>query len=56
MYESMTGDLSRWMSAVSDIEQKKSQLRSPIFRGVGSVEQEALEAFAKKKLEEQDIA
>ena len=54
--ESMTGDLSRWMSAVSDIEQKEKQAKNPpIFRKVfGSVEQEALEAFAaKKKLEEQ---
>ena len=54
--ESMTGDLSRWMGAVSDIEQKeKSSKNPPIFRKVfGSVEQEALEAFAaKKKLEEQ---
>ena len=54
--ESMTGDLSRWMGAVSDIEQKeKSAKNPPIFRKVfGSVEQEALEAFAaKKKLEAQ---
>ena len=54
--ESMTGDLSRWMSAVSDVEQKeKSAKNPPIFRKIfGSVEQEALEAFAaKKKLEEQ---
>ena len=54
--ESMTGDVSRWMGAVSDIEQKeKSAKNPPIFRKVfGSVEQEALEAFAaKKKLEEQ---
>ena len=54
--ESMTGDLSRWMGAVSDIDQKeKSAKKPPIFRKVfGSVEQEALEAFAaKKKLEEQ---
>ena len=54
--ESMTGDLSRWMRAVSDIEQKeKASKNPPIFRKVfGSVEQEALEAFAaKKKLEEQ---
>ncbi len=54
--ESMTGDLSRWMSAVSDVEQKEKQAKNPpIFRKVfGSVEQEALEAFAaKKKLEEQ---
>ena len=54
--ESMTGDLSRWMSAVSDIEQKEKAAKNPpIFRKVfRSVEQEALEAFAaKKKLEEQ---
>ena len=54
--ESMTGDLSRWMSAVSDVEQKEKQAKNPpIFRKVfGSIEQEALEAFAaKKKLEEQ---
>jgi hypothetical protein len=54
--ESMTGDLSRWMGAVSDVEQKEKQTKNPpIFRKVfGSVEQEALEAFAaKKKLAEQ---
>ena len=54
--ESMSKDLSKWMGAVSDIEQKeKSAKNPPIFRKVfGSVEQEALEAFAaKKKLEEQ---
>ena len=54
--EQMSGDLSKWMGAVSDIEQKeKSAKNPPIFRKVfGSVEQEALEAFAaKKKLEEQ---
>ena len=54
--EQMSGDLSKWMSAVSDIEQKEKQAKHPpIFRKVfGSVEQEALEAFAaKKKLEEQ---
>ena len=54
--ESMTGDLSRWMGAVSDIEQKETSAKHPpIFCKVfGSVEQEALEAFAaKKKLEEQ---
>ena len=54
--EQMRGDLSKRMSAVSDIEQKEKQAKNlPIFRKVfGSVEQEALEAFAaKKKLEEQ---
>ena len=54
--EQMSGDLSKWMGAVSDIEQKEKRAKNPpIFRKVfGSVEQEALEAFAaKKKLEEQ---
>ena len=54
--QQMSGDLSKWMSAVSDIDQKeKSAKNPPIFRKVfGSVEQEALEAFAaKKKLAEQ---
>ena len=54
--ESMSKDLSRWMGAASDIEQKNKQIKNPpIFRKVfGSVEQEALECFAaKKKLEEQ---
>ena len=54
--ESMTGDLSRWMGAASDIDQKhKSTKKPPMFKKVfGSVEQEALEAFAaKKKLAEQ---
>ncbi len=54
--ESMTGDLSKWMGAVSDIDQKhKSSKQPPLFKKVfGSIEQEALEAFAaKKKLEEQ---
>ena len=54
--ESMSNDLSRWMGAASDIDQKNKQVKNPpIFRKVfGSVEQEALEAFAaKKKLAEQ---
>ena len=49
--ESMTGDLSRWMGAVSDIEQKeKSAKNPPIFRKLfGSVEQEALEALPLRR-------
>ena len=54
--EQMSGDIGRWMGAVSDIDNAEKQAKNPpIFRKVfGSVEQEALEAFAaKKKLEEQ---
>lgn len=56
--ESMTGDLSRWMGAVSDIDNAAKDTANPgMFKkvfGGGSVEQEAIEAFAaKKKLEEQ---
>ncbi len=54
--EAMSGDLSKWMGAVSDIEQKHKKTKNPpMFRKVfGSIEQEALEAFgAKKKLAEQ---
>ena len=51
--ESMSQDLSRWMGAVSDVDNAKNP---SVFRKVfgGSVEGEAIEAFAaKKKLEEQ---
>ena len=56
--ESMTQDLSRWMGAVSDVDAAHKSAKNPtMFRkvfGGGTVEQEALEAFAaKKKLEEQ---
>tara|TARA_R100000234_G_scaffold118195_1_gene98150 strand:- start:221 stop:718 length:498 start_codon:yes stop_codon:yes gene_type:complete len=56
--ESMTQDLSRWMGAVSDVDAAHKSAKNPtMFRkvfGGGSVEQEAIEAFAaKKKLEEQ---
>ena len=56
--ESMTQDLSRWMGAVSDIDNAAKTAKNPgVFKkvfGGGSVEQEAIEAFAaKKKLEEQ---
>ena len=56
--ESMTQDLSRWMGAVSDVDAAHKSAKNPtmlrkVFGG-GTVEQEALEAFAaKKKLEEQ---
>ena len=51
--ESMSQDLSRWMGAVSDVDNAENP---SVFRKVfgGSVEGEAIEAFAaKKKLEEQ---
>ena len=56
--ESMTQDLSRWMGAVSDVDNAAKTAKNPgVFKkvfGGGSVEQEAIEAFAaKKKLEEQ---
>ena len=55
--ESMAGDLSRWMGAVSDIKKadeynKKPPLFKKLFAG-GSVEEEAMEIFmAKKKAED----
>jgi len=55
--ESMSQDLSRWMGAVSDVDAAHNSAKNPtVFRKVfgGSVEGEAIEAFAaKKKLEEQ---
>ena len=54
--ESMAGDLSRWMGAVSDIQKadqynKKPPLFKKIFNA-GSVEEEAMQIFmAKKKAE-----
>ena len=56
--EAMSQDLSRWMGAVSDIDNAHKSAKNPsmlkkVFGG-GSVEQEAIEAFAaKKKLEAQ---
>ena len=51
--ESMSRDLSRWMGALSDIEQAEKEAKNPpIFRKIISsktVEQEAIEAFAAKK-------
>ncbi len=55
--ESMAGDLSRWMGAVSDIKKadeynKKPPLFKKMFQA-GSVEEEAMEIFmAKKKAED----
>ena len=56
--ESMSQDLSRWMGAVSDVDAAHKSAKNPtMFRkvfGGGTVESEAIEAFAaKKKLEEQ---
>lgn len=56
--ESMAGDLSRWMGALSDLEQAEKEAKNPpifkkLFAGK-SVEQEALEIFAaKRKAQEQ---
>ncbi len=51
--ESMAGDLSRWMGALSDIEQANKEAKNPpIFKKIlsgKSVEQEAIEAFAAKQ-------
>ena len=55
--ESMSQDLSRWMGAVSDVDAAHKSAKNPtvFWKGFGgSVEGEAIEAFAaKKKLEEQ---
>ena len=56
--QSMTGDLSKWMTAASDIENAAKHAKNPTLLQKlvkrGSMEQEALEAFsAKKQLEEQ---
>ena len=56
--ESMSQDLSRWMGAVSDVDNAHRSAKNPtlfkkVFSGQ-SIEQEAIEAFAaKKKLEAQ---
>ena len=54
----MSGDVSRWMGAASDVDNAQKQAKNPgIFGkvfGAGSVETIALQAYAaKKKLEEQ---
>ena len=56
--ESMSQDLSRWMGAVSDIDNAHKSAKNPsLFRKVvsgKSIEQEAIEAFtAKTQLEQQ---
>jgi len=56
--EEMAGDLSRWMGALSDLDQAEREARNPpifkkLFAGQ-SVEAQAMEAFAaKNKAEEQ---
>ena len=55
--ESMAGDLSRWMGAVSDIKKADEYNKNPpLFKKLfasGSVEEEAMEIFmAKKKAED----
>ena len=51
--ESMSGDLSRWMGAVSDIDKADQYAKKPpLFKklfNAGSVEEEALNAFMAKK-------
>lgn len=58
--ESMVGDLSRWMGALSDIDQAEKEAKNPpifkkLFSGK-SIEQEALEAYAAKKKAESQRA
>ena len=55
--ESMASDLSRWMGALSDLDQAEKEARNPpifkkLFAGQ-SVEQEAITAFANKQKAEQ---
>lgn len=51
--ESMAGDLSRWMGALSDLDMLEKEAKNPsIFKKLyagKSVEQEAIEAFAAKE-------
>jgi hypothetical protein len=56
--ESCMGDVSRWMKMASDVDQAEKQAKNPpIFKklfAAGSIEEEALQAYAaKKKLEQQ---
>ena len=55
--EAMASDLGRWMGALSDIEQAEKEAKNPpifkkLFAGQ-SVEQEAMEAFARKQKAQQ---
>ena len=56
--QDMAGTLGKWMAAVSDVDQAEKQAKNPpLFKKLmfsGSIEQQAIEAFAaKKKLEQQ---
>tara|TARA_R100000278_G_C5409126_1_gene142398 strand:+ start:142 stop:621 length:480 start_codon:yes stop_codon:yes gene_type:complete len=55
--EAMASDLSRWMGALSDLDQAEKEAKNPpIFKklfGGQSVEQEAITAFANKQKAEQ---
>ena len=55
--EQMSGDIGRWMGAVSDIDNAEKQAKNPPLFGklfkAGSIEEAALAAYAAKKLEEQ---
>jgi hypothetical protein len=56
--EQMSGDIGRWMGAVSDVDNAEKQAKNPPLFGklfkAGSIEEAALSAYAaKKKLEEQ---
>ena len=56
--EQMSGDIGRWMGAVSDVDNAEKQAKNPPLFGklfkAGSIEETALSAYAaKKKLEEQ---
>jgi hypothetical protein len=56
--EQMSGDIGRWMGAVSDVDNAEKQTKNPPLFGklfkAGSIEEAALAAYAaKKKLEEQ---
>lgn len=51
--EQMAGDLGRWMNAMSDLSEAEKQAKNPpLFKKLafkGSVEEEAMHAFAAKK-------
>ena len=51
--ESMSGDLSRWMGSVSDIDKSNEYAKKqPLFKklfAAGSVEEEAMASFMAKK-------
>ena len=54
----MSGDISRWMGAVSDVDNAEKQAKNPpLFKKLfnsDTIQQTAIQAFtAKKKLEEQ---